>query len=424
MEQAVIRVGNLSRAEQDAAQDIDAWAFPQNDPDFDVNLTFDSLDWDRFFGAWVQTRGGERLAGINTTYRFEITVPGDGVTPRSVPCAGLTWVGVHPQFRRRGVLTAMMRHQLRTVREEGEEPVAALFASEPVIYGRFGYGLAARHLSMRVPAGSALRPMAGSSGGDVRFEIVDDETHTPLVAAVYERARLQRPGSVSRPSAALNRYSLVDPPSWRVNAERLRIAIAFDPVTGEDTGYAIFRRSLSWAESGPDGKAEVRELAATDRVSEHALWTRMLSFDLIGTVRVHHQPFDGVLATSLERLPSTGTRVWDNIWVRVVDVPRALAARGYACDVDAVLEVGDALFPQNAGRWRLRGGPDGATCEPATEDADLRLDVRELGSAYLGGTTLTALAGAGLAEPLRAERLSRISAAFQSTVQPLAIWGF
>jgi predicted acetyltransferase len=168
----------------------------------------------------------------------------------------------------------------------------------------------------------------------------------------------------------------------------------------------------------------VRELIAVDAATEHALWTRMLNFDLVAHVTTHHQPLDGLLATSLERLPSLDTRVWDNVWVRVIDVPRALEARRYSHPVTAVLEVTDALFPQNSGRWRLDGGPDGVRCVATSDEPDLVLDVRELGSAYLGGTTLTSLVGAGLATAHHPERLGAIASAFQSPVQPMALWGF
>jgi predicted acetyltransferase len=430
VDHANIRIGLLPRDRRSEALEIDAWAFPQNDPDFDVDLIFDSLDWDRFFGAWVDTARGERLAGINTSYRFEMTLPSFGVSPKTVPSAGLTWVGVHPQFRRRGVLTAMMLHQLRAVRDEGLEPVAALFASEPVIYGRFGYGLAARHLALRVPTGSTLRPFIGeaasgpaSSDVEVRFELADVDAHVDLVAEVYDRARLLRPGSVSRPSRGLNRYSLVDPPSSRVEAERLRIAIASD-AAGDPTGYAIFRRSLAWAEVGPAGTVDVRELVAADGATERELWLRMLNLDLVATMKAHRVAIDGVLATALERLPSPDSRLWDDVWIRVLDVPGALSARGYGRPINTVLEVRDTMFPENSGRWRLEAGEDGATCAASSDEPDISLDVRELGSAYLGGTTFTTLAAAGLVTVHRPERLAGIASAFQSPVQPMSIWSF
>ena len=77
---------------------------------------------------------GERVAATSGIYSLEMSVPG-GV----VPTAGITWITVAPTHRRRGVLTAIMRRQLAEVRAAGREPVAALWAAESSIYGRFGY---------------------------------------------------------------------------------------------------------------------------------------------------------------------------------------------------------------------------------------------------------------------------------------------
>jgi predicted acetyltransferase len=104
------------------------------------------------------------------------------------------------------------------------------------------------------------------------------------------------------------------------------------------------------------------------------------------------------------------------LWVRIVDVPRALAGRKYSCPVDVVIEVRDEILPSNAGRWRLTTTAEtsnglAAACVPASSAADLALDVTELGAAYLGGTRLGALAGAGLVTELRPGAVRQLSAA-------------
>ena len=87
--------------------------------------------------------------------------------------------------------------------------------------------------------------------------------------------------------------------------------------------------------------------------------------------------------------------------MRILDVPAALAARRYAAPVDVVIDVDDPRIPANTGRWRLVGSPDAATCTPTDAPADLALDVQALGAAYLGGTSLAALAAAGEVTELR-----------------------
>src|SRR3954469_8294014 len=80
---------------------------------------------------------GDRPVGLAAAYSFDLSIPGG-----ELPCAGVTWVGVLPTHRRRGILRDFMRRQLEDVHSWGE-PIAALWASEASIYGRFGYGSSA-----------------------------------------------------------------------------------------------------------------------------------------------------------------------------------------------------------------------------------------------------------------------------------------
>jgi predicted acetyltransferase len=122
------------------------------------------------------------------------------------------------------------------------------------------------------------------------------------------------------------------------------------------------------------------------------------------------------------RAPSPITR--DGLWVRPVDVGRALAARTYARDIDVVLDVTDGTLPWNVGKWQLSGGPDGATCEPSTRKADLTVDVRELGAVYLGRPSLVRLGRAGLVEEHTAGALAATSEAFSTSRLPFLDTGF
>jgi len=155
----------------------------------------------------------------------------------------------------------------------------------------------------------------------------------------------------------------------------------------------------------------------------------------MSTVEAPMLAADDALLSLLVDPRGTGPRVVDNLWVRLLDVPVALAARRYGAPVDVVLEVTDAHLPANAARWRVRtrataaDGDDDAFGYPATvtathDAADLTLDVRELGAAYLGGRSLAALAGAGLVVEHRPGALLRASSAFGWPVAPLCSWIF
>jgi len=164
----------------------------------------------------------------------------------------------------------------------------------------------------------------------------------------------------------------------------------------------------------------VRELMAADDAVSGVLWTDLLTRDLTTEFRADRRPVDDPLQFQLADARRTRAKLTDNLWVRLTDVPKALAGRRYSSPVDVVIEVRDEILPSNVGRWRLTatGGADAAhgwgltaTCGPATGPADLALDVRELGAAYLGGTPLTTLAGAGLVTELRPGAVRQLSTA-------------
>jgi predicted acetyltransferase len=404
----------LSEADAEAVFDIDLWAFgfdPQY-ADYDVARAF--LEWDRVAGAFL----GDRLGGIHAVLSLEMPVPGGA----SVRAGGLTWVGVHPEMRRRGLLGAMMRHHLDAVRDAGEA-VSILYAAEPAIYGRFGYGMATQDVKLTVGRGAALRDVPGADDVTVSFETADIDKHRDLVVDVFDRARAERPGWAGRPDTALRDSIFASPAPHLRQSEPQRLLIARDS-QGDVRGYASFVRKLDWPDTGPNGTTKVREFVALDAPAARALWGRLLDLDLQAKVEIRRRPLDDPLLQLLVDSRAVAPTVMDGLWLRVVDLSAALAARRYSAELDVVLEVTDSLLPDNAGRWRVTGGPDKAFCEGTDDEPDLALDIRELGTAYLGGTSLTALAGAGLVTERRPGVVEAVARAFAWPVAPYCGWGF
>ncbi|MGV8968202.1 MAG: GNAT family N-acetyltransferase [Cellulomonas sp.] len=413
-----------SRREEVLAVDRIAFAFSA-DPEVDelVPLT---LDWNRTMA--VADADG-LLAGVHASYPFTLPVPGG-----STSCSGLTWVGVRPDHRRRGILTSMIATHVDRSIARGE-PVSALFAAEAGIYGRFGYGRAADNVRLTIPRGAALRDVPGSAALELRLEGADADRHSDLIHTVHAAAGAGRPGWIERTTPLLRVRHLADPRPWREGAEALQIAVVREPGAGAEAGavrgYALFRRKSDWASTGPTGTVRVWEVAAIDPAATHRLWSFLLDLDLMSTVETPMLATDDPLLNLLVDPRGASARVSDNVWVRLLDVPVALAARRYAAPADVVLEVTDALVQANAGRWRVRTGAQPADAfgyqatVTATQDAaDLSVDVRELGAIYLGGRSLTELASAGLVVEHRAGAVPRASTAFGWPVAPLCSWVF
>ncbi|MFI2362907.1 enhanced intracellular survival protein Eis [Promicromonospora sp. NPDC019610] len=422
----------LTSDDQRLVTELDTWAFPTGHAHDDLDATPSPLTWDR--AVAIEADGVDGLVALHASYPFgHFPVPG-----AELPTAGLTWVGVHPQHRRRGLLTAMIDLHLARSAERGE-PLSALFAAEAAIYGRFGYGHAADDLRLDVPRGAALRDVPGAERHTVRVEVASRERHGELVDRLHRAAGaapsgepgINRPGWVTRETEELQAVLWDDAPIHRGGRESRRIIVV--ELDGEPRGYVTFRRNLSWEPTGPRGQVSAGEVVAVDAAAARALWGALLDLDLTNEVSPFVLPVDDVITQLLVNLRAAAPRTPDNLWVRLVDVPAALAGRQYAADVDVTLAVTDSRLPANAGVYRLQAEAFGPAAvervDPEFEAPELSLDVRELGAAYLGGKSLATLAAAGLVTVhqrpgQRPGVLARASTAFGWPVAPGASWVF
>ncbi|WP_327118606.1 GNAT family N-acetyltransferase [Streptomyces sp. NBC_01341] len=367
---------------------------------------------DRALGHW----DGPDCVGTAGAYSFRVTVPGG----RAVPAAGVTMVSVAPTHRRQGLLTALMRRQLDDVRSWGE-PIAVLTASEPGIYGRFGYGAATTETNLRIDT-SRVRLAAPAGTDGVRLRRLPPAEALDACEAVYGRLAASRPGTPLR-QPGWERVAVNDPESDRQGGSPLQCVRA--ERDGEVTGYVTYHLRPAWDDSGPKGTVAVRDLMALDPASYAALWRFLFGIDLTSVVECRNRPADDAVLRLVSDVRRCEVRLRDGLYVRLVELDAALEARSYRTPVDVVLEVEDAFCPWNAGRWRLTADAEGvATCRRTEEEPELALSVAELAAAYLGGVSLTTLAAAGLVRELRAGALAAAALAFSSDTQPWCPHGF
>ncbi|MCX5533557.1 GNAT family N-acetyltransferase [Streptomyces sp. NBC_00006] len=367
---------------------------------------------DRSLGVW----DGAECVGTAGAFPFRVAVPGGAF----VTAAGVTMVSVAATHRRRGILSGMMRRQLDDVREWGE-PLAVLTASEPVIYGRFGYGIGTRKAAVRIES-RQVRIEAPSEADQVRLRYVEVAEGAERCESVYLRTVGTRPGMLAR-TPGWERLPLLDPEQERDGASPLQCVVA--ERDGEAVGFARFQVRPDSAGGVERNRVLVREVTSVEPAAYAALWRFLCSIDLTETVECGNLPVDDPLFSLVSDIRRCGVRVRDSMHVRLVEVGEALEARTYLTPVDVVFEVADAFCPWNEGRWRLTGdAKGGASCKRTEEPADLALSVRELGAAYLGDVSLMELAGAGRVRELRPGALVEASVAFGSTVAPWLPHGF
>ncbi|HEX7399184.1 MAG TPA: GNAT family N-acetyltransferase [Candidatus Limnocylindrales bacterium] len=340
---------------------------------------------------------------------FRLSVPGG-----ETAAAGVTLVGVSPSHRRRGILRSMMRHQLDDVRARGE-PIAILWASEGAIYQRFGYGLATLSGTFEIERGGAAFARPAPVEGTVR--LVDLETAMGIFPPLYDRVRVETPGMVGRSETWWRWIALHDTDHMR-GANGMKFLAIYE-ADGQVEGAAIYRVKPDWDDRGPNGRLVALEVLATTPRANRDLWRWLFEVDLVRLVRAVRGPVPHPLQLLLADPRRLGFTVGDAIWLRVVDVSAALAARTYGRAGALVLEVRDSFCPWNAGRWRLDVADDGrGSVEPSTAEPDVTLDAADLGATYLGTFRFSELARVGRVVENTAGALLRADEMFAAARAP------
>ncbi|MFF0622521.1 GNAT family N-acetyltransferase [Streptomyces sp. NPDC004296] len=324
-----------------------------------------------------------RPVGTAAAHSFELTLPGGTL----VPAAGVTAVGVLPSHRRRGVLSTMMRHQLAELRARGEL-LSVLLASEAPIYGRFGYGPATYTARLTVPRQQAALAVPRARGvadapatGSV--EVLRRAECGEILEEVYDRYRRAQPGALSRP----HRWWALRAGQPPISPAPRYVAVHRD-ADGVPDGYASYS-------IGDPQTLTVDETVATDDAVFTALARFVLGHDLVTRVVFKHVPPEHPLRWQFADFRAG--QVSDDtdwLWVRLLDIPRALTARGWFTDGELVLDVDDPFLGEH-GRYLLTVRDNSADCVPTDREPDLSLDISDLGAVYLGGTAPSTLVRAG-----------------------------
>lgn len=391
---------------------LDSLGFSAPDPGPDEHLTRALLDPAR--SRWAVPAGGaEPAAVVGVLHGGTLRLPG-GTVPTGLISPAVT----HPLHRRRGLLRRLMVEVLGALHDEGV-PLAALYASEAAIYGRFGFGPAVTEMTCGVDRGTALRDVPGAADVQLDLCTLRPDEHDPLLVEAYHGATVDRPGAhAPLPPQLMRRRTVAWPPDETKEPLRLLTARHGD---GTLRGAAVLRREVTWDGSGPGGVVQVRMLAAADAAAARALWGVLVDLDLTSTVVVENRPLDDPLLHLVPSARLVRAKLAESVWLRVLDVPTALAARTVHAPLDLVVGVVDPVLPWVDGAWRVRADadahPEVERVPGAADAADVVLTAADLARVLPGGTTVRHLAAAGLVTGAP-EAVARLSQALASPVAP------
>jgi predicted acetyltransferase len=349
---------------------------------------------------------GDMIVGTLAGFPFDITVPGG----RQIPMAGTTIVTVAATHRRKGVLTTMMRDHLEDGRSRGE-PLAGLWASESLIYGRYGFGVASENEEIEM---DQTRVAVEGDAGSVRM--VTAEKAADMIPALYDVERARRPGMLNRTQKWWDRDLFFDPSVRRRGFSAQRYLV--HETDGQPDGYAIFRQKADWETGFPNGKIRIREIIANSQAAHTGLWRFVTSVDLFPQVVFWNLPVDDPLRWKVPDHRRIVRKRWDALYLRILDVVQALEARTYAVDGTLRFSVDDSFMPDLGGSFELVVSDGGGSCRRVeAADGDIALGIVELSSLYLGGGRALGMSLAGLIRG-DADSITLLDRMFRGDVAP------
>ena len=371
----------------------------------DVSTGFADLD------RMLVALDGGQIVGSTSSQMLELTIPG----PATIPAAKINLTGLLPTHRNAGIASEFMRTQLADLHHRGE-PIAVLTTSQSGVPAAHGFSPATEAMAVTFQPRRAVQRAAESPTCTLRF--VKSEEARTLIPALYDEHRLRQVGQVSRPKAFWRDW-FEDLPLVRIGPSA-RFAVAAERA-GRHVGYLTYRLSHGALREQPVDTLFVEDLIAAGG-ARRALWRYCMGFDQAAEVKAWNVPVDDPLRwmPGTTRLVRT-TAVRPFLYLRLIDVRRALAARSYTGEGSVVLEVTDELLPWNTARYRVSADSTRSACEISQEPADIRLGVTELAAVYLGAVPFSTLARAGRLTPLSDEALTVADALFSVTPRPWTV---
>ena len=378
-------------------------------PDDIVRLRNERVELDRLVAA-VDTQSN-RIIGTGGADSYWLTVPGGEL----VPMAGVAYMTTSVTHRRQGAFSNMMTYIHDAARERGDV-ISGLWASQSHLYGRFDYGLSINSYDWEIdPSFGEFShfPAANANNADIKVSFIDANEAEVVLPGIYERMHRQTTGSVNRTSGRW-RYQLFDEERVRQGASPLFFAVCEE--AGEQTGYVSYRMRRQ-GDSDMGTLEVVEQVSATD-VAHATIWRFLLDFDLVGKITAINRPSDDSLWWMLSDPRRLRRKSHDALWVRLLDIPKALEARTY--NSDGILKIGlvSDVQPESAGTYVIEIDDSRGSVKKTNDKPDVVMTPADLSALYLGGISSGPLFEAGRINEITTGSLAKLTGMFNTDSAP------
>jgi len=362
-----------------------------------------TMEIDRCLAAFVDGK----IVGANGVSTFTLSVPG-GI----VKAGGIIDVVVYPTHRRQGLMSKLMKKQLNEILQKNE-PIAFLHSADSGTYGRFGFGLATFQENWEIQRhDTKFRKTLNDYNSVENIEMVSSQDISSLMPEIYEIAWNQRPGMIKREISRWNRLKL--------EMERKDIpgisSYALFKKDGKYEGYVNYRLDLN--STATDGNLLINEIISTTDEAHLNLLNFCMNIDGVKKITSKSRPLDDSITWVLEDPRKLSRYVQDQLHLRILDVPSALITRKYNVDGQITILITDNILESNNTKFLLESSGDIVKCEKTNLPHDIKIDIRELGSLYLGGTTWLNLWRSKLIETNSLEKLHLADQMFYNIHSP------
>lgn len=358
-------------------------------------------DLDRAIAAYEDSN----IVGTAHAFATKMNVPGG-----SLNCAAVDYVAVLPTHRRRGIMTKLMKKQLGDIYERGET-IAALHPSESLIYGRFGYGIGTYDEDWEIDTRHSDFGTPPKYDGSFEFE--KPSLINKSIPRLYETSMRNRPGSILPTS---DRWERIAGDIRTSNGNLQQYFHVKYLSSGEHKGYV--RYSIT------EDVVTIVELMSSSLEAHAALWRFCFDIDLIWKVKASRRPTDDPLLFMLADSRRLTRNVRDSLWIRLIDVQKALESRSYNVTGSLVFKINDAFCSWNHGVFELEIQDDWVHCSISKKSPDLVIDVSDIASTYLGTIRFSKLKNSGRLEEHTPGSVKLADQMFNSELDPWCPYSF